>query len=61
MRARLATGAHLPHPRIRTAHRPPRSTVRSARPVALEVDGVARAAVSELLVEVVPAAYRLLI
>ena len=60
MRSRLATGSHLPHPRIhtRTARR---VTVRSARPVHLEVDGVARGVVSDLLVEVLPGAYRLLI
>jgi hypothetical protein len=60
MRTRLATGAHVPHPRIRQ---------RSARTIALraphavpcEADGAAHAAITELTMEVVPAAYRLLI
>ena len=60
MRARLATGAHLPHPRIssRTGRR---VEVRSSRELALEIDGEAAPPVTELTAEVVPAAYRLLI
>jgi len=60
MRGRLATGTHVPHPRIRT--RTGRVIeIRSPRPVALEVDGESRPALSVLRVDVVPAAYRLLV
>jgi hypothetical protein len=60
MRARLATGSHVPHPRIRQ---------RSARAISLrahpappcEIDGVARRPATELAIEVRPEAYRLLI
>jgi hypothetical protein len=60
MRSRLATGAHVPHPRIRqrTAHR---VEVRGAKPLPVEVDGVTRTPARELSIEVVPGAYRLLI
>ena len=60
VRARLPTGDHLPHPRIRTGSA--RAVeVRAARPAALEVDGTARGSVSRLVLAVVPAAYRLLL
>ena len=60
MRGRLATGTHLPHPRIRT--RSGRIVeIRSARLLALEVDGEPRSAVRELHAEVVPGAFRLLV
>jgi diacylglycerol kinase family enzyme len=60
LRARLATGAHLPHPRIRS--RTARDVeVRGASPLALEVDGVARTPISGVRVAVVPAAFRLLV
>ena len=52
MRARLPQGTHLPHPRIVTDDRPPRSrsvpSRRSASP--LELDGVPPAAATELTV-----------
>lgn len=60
MRARLLTGSHVPHPRIR--QRSARTlTLRSARPAPCEVDGVARAPVAGLTITVVPGAYRLLV
>ncbi|MGH8994139.1 MAG: hypothetical protein ACRDYV_15915 [Acidimicrobiia bacterium] len=61
MRARLRSGAHLPHPGI-TVRRARSVVVRWEREVALEVDG--KAAVKgarEVAVEVVPAAFRLLV
>jgi hypothetical protein len=60
MRARLAAGAHLPHPRIqgRTGHR---IEVRSTAVLAIEADGAPRAGSSGLRVEVVASAYRLLV
>jgi hypothetical protein len=60
MRRRLPTGGHLPHPRIlaRTART---LVIEAAAPLALEVDGVGRPAVSRLLAEVRPDAYRLLV
>ena len=60
MRARLATGAHLPHPRIRSRSAA-EVEVRCARPLALEVDGVPRTPISDVRVGVVPAAFRLLV
>jgi len=60
MRARLATGAHLPHPRIRS--RPARDVVvHAARRLALEIDGVTRPPISDVHVAVLPAAFRLLV
>jgi len=60
MRARLATGAHVPHPRIqqRTA-----SVIGlRARPAAQrEVDGAPRTPVTEITIRVLPGAYRLLV
>jgi hypothetical protein len=60
MRARLATGAHLPHPAI-TVRRARRVVVRAARPVALTVDGAPAGEITELAVDLRPAAYRLLV
>lgn len=61
MRTRLATGTHVPHPRIR--QRKARTiTFRSEPPAPSEVDGSpgpARAATASI--EVVPGAYRLLV
>jgi hypothetical protein len=60
MRARLATGTHLPHPRIeqRTARF---LTVSAADPLPLEVDGRLLGMTREIAVEIVPEAYRLLL
>jgi hypothetical protein len=60
MRRRLAVGAHVPHPRIRsrTARR---VEVRAPHDWALEVDGVRGEPVRTLVGEVVPAAFRLLV
>jgi hypothetical protein len=60
MRTRLATGTHVPHPRIR--QRSARAILVRARPATpYEVDGVARTPATELSIEVRPDAYRLLI
>ena len=60
MRARLATGGHVPHPRIqqRTAAR---IRLRAHPPAPSEVDGAPRAPATRLEIEVRPGAYRLLI
>lgn len=60
MRRRLATGAHIPHPRIRsrTARR---VEIRAPHDWTLEVDGVRGEPVRTLVGEVVPAAFRLLV
>lgn len=60
MRARLTTGAHLPHPAIST-RRARRVVVRASRPVALEVDGNAAGQITALEIALRPAAYRLLV
>jgi diacylglycerol kinase family enzyme len=60
MRARLATGAHLPHPAI-TTRKARRVVVRATRPVPLEIDGTSTGAVSSLELRLRPAAYRLLV
>jgi YegS C-terminal NAD kinase beta sandwich-like domain len=60
MRARLASGSHLPHPRIRS-RTAARIKVDAGRPPALEVDGEGRAPTAHAVLEVVPGAYRLLI
>ena len=60
MRARLAVGAHLPHPAI-TIRRARRVTVRAARPVSLEVDGAPAGRITELQLTLRPAAYRLFV
>jgi hypothetical protein len=61
MRARLATGAHVPHPRIR--QRTARKIGLRASPVApSEVDGLTRPEFTSLTtIHVLPGAYRLLI
>jgi hypothetical protein len=60
MRARLPTGAHVPHPRIRRGSaRAIRLRADPATPC--EVDGAPRAPVTDLDVEVRPGAYRLLV
>jgi diacylglycerol kinase family enzyme len=60
MRARLGTGDHLGHPDVGSAGF--RSlTLSSDRPLAVSVDGVAIPAVSTVVIEVVPGAFRLLI
>jgi len=60
MRRRLATGAHVPHPRIRsrTARR---IEIRAPHERALEVDGVRGEPRRTLSAEVVPGAFRLLV
>jgi len=61
MRARLATGGHVPHPRI---HQRAATAIRlRARPPApAEADAVARRAVAEdTTIQVLPGAYRLLV
>jgi len=60
MRARLATGAHLPHPAI-TIRRAHRVTVRATRPADLELDGVPAGRVTDLELTLRPGAYRLLV
>ena len=58
MRQRLASGTHVPHPRIETSSvrsvsfRPPQS-------VAIEIDGRPAGQVREITISVVPSAYRL--
>jgi len=60
MRARLPQGTHIPHPRI--AQRPGHHVeIVAAQPLAVEVDGRPRPAVRALAVDIVPAAYRLLV
>jgi hypothetical protein len=60
MRRRLATGAHVPGPGIiqRTGRK---IQIQASRPLALEVDGVAREPTDRLELEVLPDRYRLLI
>jgi hypothetical protein len=60
MRRRLTTGTHVPHPRIgqRTART---VTITTADPQPLEADGRLLGMAKGLTVEVVPAAYRLLV
>lgn len=60
MRARLATGAHLPHPAI-TARKVRHLVVHGARPVPFEIDGNAAGRVSRLELTLRPSAYRLLV
>jgi hypothetical protein len=60
MRARLATGAHLPHPAI-TVRRARHVVVRAARPVPLEIDGTPARRITALSITLRPAAYRLLV
>ncbi|HTL86815.1 MAG TPA: hypothetical protein VL856_16645 [Acidimicrobiia bacterium] len=58
--ARLRNGTHVPNPRI-SQRIGRRIVVTAERRVALEVDGVARGRRERATVEVVPAAYRLLV
>jgi diacylglycerol kinase family enzyme len=60
LRARLATGTHVPHPDI-TQRSGARVTLTTDRRVPLEIDGRAAATADALDVEVVPNAYRLLL
>jgi diacylglycerol kinase family enzyme len=60
MRARLATGAHLPHPAI-SIRRARHVVVRAARPVPLEIDGTPARRITALSITLRPAAYRLLV
>ena len=60
LRTRLATGTHVPHPRI-TQRTGGRVTVSTGRSVALEVDGRPGPATDLVEVTVVPGAYRLLL
>jgi diacylglycerol kinase family enzyme len=60
VRARLATGTHLPHPRI-TVSSVRAVTLRGARPFPVELDGRPDGVVRELTMELVPGAYRLLV
>jgi len=55
MRARLASGTHVPHPGIRTLHGA-RASVRWDRPVPLEVDGSAQGRAQALDVVILPGA-----
>ena len=60
MRARLPSGTHIPHPRIR--QRTARGIVVRARsPIPCEADGVARPPITTVSIELRPDAYRLLI
>jgi len=60
MRARLASGTHVPHPRIRTG-RGTTVAVRAARGLPLEVDGHRRDPAAQVRVGIEPGAYRLLV
>jgi hypothetical protein len=60
LRARLATGTHVPHPKI-TQRTGARVFVSVDRPVPVELDGRSAPPDDRLDVEVVPNAYRLLI
>jgi hypothetical protein len=59
MRARLATGTHVPHPEIRTAQGT-EVRVRWSRPARLEIDGSARGKAKTLQVGIRPGALTLL-
>jgi YegS C-terminal NAD kinase beta sandwich-like domain len=60
MRHRLATGAHVPHPRIHTS-RAQRVELETTRALPLEIDGRPRGRIRRLAVTVVPEAIRILI
>jgi hypothetical protein len=60
VRARLATGTHVPHPRI-TVSSVRAVTLTGPRPFPIEIDGRPLGTTRELTIEVVPAAYRLLV
>ncbi len=59
LRARLATGTHVPHPKI-TQRAGARIAVTTDRPVPLEIDGRVDGRADVVAIEVVPNAYRLL-
>ena len=61
MRARLATGAHLPHPGITVRRARQAVVVRCSRPAPLEVDGSPAGRITRVEVTLRPAAYRLLV
>jgi YegS C-terminal NAD kinase beta sandwich-like domain len=61
MRARLATGAHLPHPAITIRRARHGVLVRAARPVLLEIDGAPAGRATTVTVTIRPSAYRLLV
>jgi hypothetical protein len=60
LRTRLETGTHVPHPSI-TQRTGRQVTVTTGRKVALEIDGRPQAPTDRVDLEVVPAAYRLLL
>jgi hypothetical protein len=60
MRARLATGAHLPHRAI-TIRKARRVLLRATCPVPLEIDGTRAGQITTLELTLRPAAYRLLV
>jgi diacylglycerol kinase family enzyme len=60
LRRRLATGTHVPHPSI-TQRTGRRVTVTTGRKVPLEIDGRRRPATDFVVLDVVAAAYRLLL
>ena len=60
MRARLTTGAHVPHPAI-TIRKARRLVVRAARPAPLEIDARPAGRITELSITLRPGAYRLLV
>lgn len=60
MRRRLASGTHVPHPRIKTG-RARHVEIEADRAIALEVDGQARGRVTRVAVTVSPAAIRILL
>jgi hypothetical protein len=61
MRERLPLGEHVPHPRITTASGRTILIESLAAPVALEIDGVAVARATTVTVDVIPAAFSLLL
>ena len=60
MRSRLATGTHVPHPRI-LARTAAEIEIRSLRPLPLEIDGRQAAPTTTLRVALLVARYRLLL
>jgi hypothetical protein len=61
VRDRLPQGAHVPHPDIRQTSGRRVEVVGEDRPVALEVDGVPTSAARQVVVEVVPDAFLIVI
>ena len=60
MRGRLASGTHVPHPRIET-HSARTVSFQAPGSVSIEIDGRPCSQVAEITVSVVPNAYRLLL